>query len=100
VSPVEARIAVLVAECRRDWDLVKSNLAKAESVDPAGGDPQAALVALSLDRAYQAFEEIMVRIERCLGLPERANVVRLRRVVAASDAWIGAVFGALQAEGG
>ena len=37
------------------------------------GAPQAALVALSLDHAYQAFETILTRVERAIGLPERAG---------------------------
>jgi hypothetical protein len=71
MSPAEARAALAVAECRRDWDTLKTHLVRAHSADPSQGDAQAALVALSLDHAYQAFEAILVRLERACGLPER-----------------------------
>jgi hypothetical protein len=73
VSPADARAALIQAESVRDWTAVKAHLAKARSVDPAAGDAEAALVALSLDHAYQAFETILVRLERALGLPERTG---------------------------
>jgi hypothetical protein len=73
VSPAEARAALAVAECRRDWETVKTHLARARGVDPSRGDAPAALVALSLDHAYQAFEAILVRLERASGLPERTG---------------------------
>jgi hypothetical protein len=62
-----------VAECRRDWATLKTHLARARSADPFRDDAQAALVALSLDHAYQAFEAIMVRLERVAGLPDRTG---------------------------
>jgi hypothetical protein len=71
VTPVDARAALLCAECRRDWAAVKTHLARARGADPTRGAPEAALVALSLDHAYQAFETILVRLERGAGLPER-----------------------------
>ncbi len=71
MSPAEARAALALAECRRDWQTVKTHLTRARGADPAHGDAQAALVALSLDHAYQAFEAILVRLERVAGLPER-----------------------------
>jgi hypothetical protein len=46
VSPLDARVAVLAAELRRDWELVTAHLRKARSVEPARGKPDAALVAL------------------------------------------------------
>jgi hypothetical protein len=73
VSPLDARVAVLVAELRREWGQVTAHLAKARSADPASGEPEAALVALALDHAYQAFETLLVRLERALGLPERTG---------------------------
>lgn len=73
MSPTDARQALLAAECRRDWRAVETHCTKALSVDPANGDAQAALVALSIDHAYQAFETLLVRFERALGLPERAG---------------------------
>jgi hypothetical protein len=73
VSPLDARVAVLVAELRRDWELVTVHLGKAKSVDPARGESDAALVALSLDHAYEAFETLLARIERALGLPARTG---------------------------
>ena len=71
MSPADGRIVQLVAEIERDWLQVKEQLARSQSVDATVGEAQAALVALSLDHAYQAFETILLRIERALGLPER-----------------------------
>ena len=73
MSPAEARAALAAAESRRDWETLKTHLARARGADPFHGDAQAALVALSLDHAYQAFEAILVRLERVAGLPERAG---------------------------
>jgi hypothetical protein len=73
MSPLDARVAKLTSEIERDWAQVRAHLAKAESVDASAGEPQAALVALSLDHAYQAFETLLVRLERALGLPERSG---------------------------
>lgn len=73
MSPLDARVAVLAAELQREWGLVTAHLAKARSVDPARGDAEAALVALALDHAYQAFETLLVRVERALGLPTRSG---------------------------
>jgi len=73
VSPAESRAALAVAECRRDWDILKTRLTRARDADPSRDDAQAALVALSLDHAYQAFEAIMVRLERVAGLPDRSG---------------------------
>jgi hypothetical protein len=71
VSPADARVALAVAECRRDWEAARTQLARARSADPVQGAAPAALVALSLDHAYQAFEAILLRLERATGLPER-----------------------------
>jgi hypothetical protein len=71
VSPADARAAMLCAECRRDWEAVQTHLARARSVNPSRGSAEAALVALSLDHAYQAFETTLVRLERAAGLAER-----------------------------
>jgi hypothetical protein len=73
VTPVDTRAALLCAECRRDWGLVKTHLSRARAAAPGHGDAEAALVALSLDHAYQAFETILVRLERGAGLPERTG---------------------------
>ena len=73
MSPAEARAALVVGECRRDWEVLKTHLNRAHAADPSGGDAAAALVALSLDHAYQAFEATMVRLERAVGLPERTG---------------------------
>lgn len=53
--------------------MVAQHLARAESVRPTAGLAEGALVALSLDHAYQAFETFLVRVERALGLPERSG---------------------------
>jgi hypothetical protein len=64
---------MLRAEIERDWEMVVAQRALARSVDPSAGAPEAALVALSLDHAYQAFENVLVRLERALGLPARTG---------------------------
>lgn len=71
MSPAEARTALVLAECRRDWEALTTHVGRARSVEPSQGAAEAALVALSLDHAYQAFETILVRLERSAGLPER-----------------------------
>jgi hypothetical protein len=71
VSPIDARAALVHAECTRDWAAVKTHLTRARGADPSRGAAEAALVALSLDHAYQAFETILLRLERSAGLPER-----------------------------
>jgi hypothetical protein len=73
MSPLDARTAKLLADVRRDWQQVKAHLERGRTVDPRSGAPQQALVALSLDHAYQAFETLLVRLERALGLPERSG---------------------------
>ena len=55
----------------RDWKQVTRHLGQALSTDPERGPAEAALVALSLDHAYQAFEQLLVTVERALGLPPR-----------------------------
>jgi hypothetical protein len=81
MSPIDVRVAKLVADARRDWEQVLLHLGKARSVSPHDGEAPAALVALALDHAYQAFESLLVRVERALGLPERSG-----------PAWHGAIL--------
>jgi hypothetical protein len=71
MSPVDSRLALLAAEVRRDWKQVARQLSIATATDLDAGLAAHALVALSLDHAYQAFETILLRLERGLGLPER-----------------------------
>jgi hypothetical protein len=71
MSPLDARTVKLLSDIGRDWQQVKAHLERGRSVDPRSGAPEQALVALSLDHAYQAFETLLVRVERALGLPER-----------------------------
>jgi hypothetical protein len=73
VSPADSRAALVHAECGRGWAAVKEHLARARRTNPSRGDAEAALVALSLDHAYQAFETILLRLERGVGLPERTG---------------------------
>lgn len=73
MSPEDARVRVVRGEIERDWEMVLANAAAAASVDPAMGKANAVLIALSLDHAYQAFETMLVRVERALGLPERGG---------------------------
>ncbi len=99
MSPADSRTAFLCAECRRDWEAVKAHLSRARATDPSRGEAQAALVALSLDHAYQAFETILVRLELRHAYVVKldsdklaANVDRLERVVATTDRWLDAVL--------
>ncbi len=73
MSSVDARSAQIAMEIDRDWSLVEQHTQRAQSVDPAAGPAEAALVAVGLDHAYEAFETILIRIERVLGLPERSG---------------------------
>jgi hypothetical protein len=81
VSPTDARVLLLCAELERDWQQVEHHLARAGSADPASSEHAAAFVALSLDHAYQAFESLLVRIERGLGLPARVGGGRHRELL-------------------
>jgi hypothetical protein len=80
----DARVALLRAELLRDWEAVKQHCEIAHSVDPRTGRANEALVALSLDHAYQAFEEILLRIERSLDLPARSGDSWHRRLLSDS----------------
>lgn len=71
MSPVDARTLGFAADAERDWGQVEANLAKALAHDPSAGGPECAWVALALDHAYEAFETMLVRVERALALPER-----------------------------
>lgn len=50
-------------------------------MDASAGIAEQALVALSLDHAYQAFETLLVRMERALGLPERTGATWHSRIL-------------------
>jgi hypothetical protein len=65
---VDSRAALLVAELRADWAMVERHRDKAISVDPGANEGQAALVALSIDHAYQAFEALLLRHAHIVGL--------------------------------
>lgn len=69
----EELIRELHEDLMRDWAAVKSHRDGALSEDPRIARTSQAFVAVSLDHAYQAFETILVRIERSLGLPERSG---------------------------
>ncbi len=71
MSPADARQLLLAAEIERDWTEVARHVARASSADPADGEHAAAFVALSIDHAYQAFETLLIRVERALSLPTR-----------------------------
>ncbi|HVZ32969.1 MAG TPA: hypothetical protein VG963_11110 [Polyangiaceae bacterium] len=73
MSPVDTRLTALRAEIERDWQQVQKHAQRAHDTDPALRDADAAWVALSLDHAYQALEQLLVRIERALRLPERTG---------------------------
>jgi hypothetical protein len=82
VSPELARLAMLHAELERDWSHVRTFVERASSVEAGAGLAKAALVALSLDHAYEAFETLLLRIERALGLPERTGAQWHRALLA------------------
>lgn len=69
MSPTDARVALLAAQIRADWDAVVSNRDRSRSVDPGIGAPECALVAIALHHAWQAFESLLVRISRALEIP-------------------------------
>ena len=73
MSPRDARVAAQLQEMRRDWDAVRTHAERAARTDPSSGAAEAAYVALSLDHAFQAFETMLLRVERALGLPERSG---------------------------
>lgn len=73
MSPADARILQIAANIERDWGGVLRNLDRAMSVDAAASEPNAALVAISLHHAYQAFESLLQRIEAWLSLPTRTG---------------------------
>lgn len=73
MTALDARLVQLAADLRREWGIVEANLARARSVDPTASAPEAAFVALALDHLYQAFETLLLRLERALALPERAG---------------------------
>ena len=71
MSPLDSRALLAAQEVERDWRQVCRHLADAQSVAPEAGRPEAAFVALALDHAYQAFESVLLRVERGLALPAR-----------------------------
>jgi hypothetical protein len=71
MSPVDARTLQLCAELERDWEAVRLHLSRAESLDAAESAPNAAFVALALHHAYEAFETLLLRIEKALSLRAR-----------------------------
>lgn len=73
MSPTDARVLLLCSELDRDWQEVERHLARAKSAEPEASEHAAAFVALELDHAYQAFESLLVRLERGLGLPARTG---------------------------
>lgn len=84
MSPVDVRVLAVRSEIERDWANVARQLDRARAVDPAAGEAEAALVALALDHAYEGFEQILLRLERALSLPERTGATWHRSLL--SDA--------------
>jgi hypothetical protein len=82
MSPTDVRLIALRVEIERDWQQVKRHAQSCATTDPSVGAPEAALVALSLDHAYQAFEQVLCRIEQALHLPERSGQHWHRRLLA------------------
>ena len=73
MSIESARVLAAAADIARDWDAVEAQCARAQDVDAAASAPNAAYVAVALDHAYQAFESLLVRVERMLDLPARTG---------------------------
>ena len=69
------QVGLLRDDLEREWEQVQSHCTKALQTDPDEGEAEAALVALSLDHAYQAFETLLLRLERALALPERQGAL-------------------------
>lgn len=84
MSPADRRVLAIRAELERDWANVRVQAERAQSVDPAAGAPEASHVALALDHAYEGFEQILLRLERALSLPERTGASWHRAIL--SDA--------------
>ncbi len=81
MSPADARVHVLAAELERDFLEVQRRTSRSARVDPAASEPEAAYVALEIDHAYQAFESLVVRLERSLGLASRDGAEWHRRLL-------------------
>lgn len=73
MSPTDARLSAIQGALAHDWREVRRQLERAHSVDPRRGGPESAFVALALDHAYQALEQILIAVERALRLPERSG---------------------------
>ena len=73
MSPADARLLLLCAELERELREVERHRARAMSASPTDSEHAAAFVALELDHAYQAFESLLLRLERGLGLPVRVG---------------------------
>ncbi len=73
MSPADARLQLLLAELQREWQEVRRHASRAQSADPNASEHAAAFVALELDHAYQAFESLLLRIEKGLGVPTRSG---------------------------
>jgi hypothetical protein len=82
MSPTQVRLSALRADVERDWQQVQRHLQTCIAANPCQGAAEAALVALALDHAYQAFEQILVRVEQALRLPERRGPIWHRRLLA------------------
>lgn len=82
MSPAQVRLGSLRAEVERDFQEIQRQLARATSLDPAQGEPEGAFVALALDHAYQALEQVLVAFERALRLPERTGEHWHRKLLA------------------
>lgn len=73
MSPLEVRTSAVRAAIERDWREVRRQLDRARSVSPGKGELESAFVALALDHAYQALEQVLLVVERALRLPERSG---------------------------
>lgn len=73
MNPPDPRRLLAAAQIERDWRAVEDQLARARAAEPTAGQPEAAMVALSLHHAYQAFESLLERFARALDLPVPAG---------------------------
>lgn len=83
MSPEDARRLLLRTEIEREWSCVHKHMRDAKDVDPSKGRLEAAFVSLALDHAYQAFESLLERLERGLGLPAREGATWHQALLAA-----------------
>lgn len=67
MTPTNAGLDKVCAELEGDWKQVELHLAEAVTVDAYAGKLERSHVAVSLQRAYQSLENLILRVERAVG---------------------------------